>query len=107
MASNGSNLTITNNIICSYSNNVTFLQIPAGSNHVCDNNNFYAPNVSANVFTYNNIYYHTLASGEMKQDRIYSFYGDPLFINKSSDWKFSASSPVINKGANVGLTSDF
>jgi hypothetical protein len=28
-------------------------------------------------------------------------------INKSSDWKLSASSPVINKGANVGLTSDF
>ena len=108
MASNGSNLTIMNNIICSYSTSVTLLNIPTGSNLVCDNNCFYAPNVSANVFAYNNIYYHTLASwGNATGQDVHSFYGDPLCINKSSDWKLSASSPVINKGANVGLTSDF
>ncbi len=108
MASNGSNLAIMNNIICSYSTNATFLEIPAGSNLVCDNNSFYAPNGSTNIFTYNNVNYNTLASwGTATGQDLHSLYGDPLFINKSSDWKLSASSPIINKGANVGLTGDF
>jgi hypothetical protein len=32
--------------------------------------------------------------------------GDPLFVNKDSDWTLQAGSPAINKGVNVGLTRD-
>jgi uncharacterized repeat protein (TIGR02059 family) len=108
VAANGSNLTIMNNIIYSYSTNVSLLKIPPGSNFVCDNNSFYAPNVSTNVFTFNNVNYHTLASWVTGTGKdVHSLYCDPLFINKSSDWKLSANSPVINKGASVGLATDF
>ena len=56
----------------------------------------------------NSINYVNLAAWKtvINQD-INSQEGDPLFLNKLSDWKLQAGSPCINKGVDVGLKQDF
>lgn len=104
----GKNVHIKNNLI--YSNNTAagFISLgSATSGFELNNNMYYAPLDSTNVFYYAGSFYNTLALWQtaISQDAS-SMYGDPKITTVGSDFRLQADSSCINKGENVGLTQD-
>jgi len=104
----GTNVTIKNNIVYSNSDNTTLLNVNGGASFICDNNLYFAPADQTNILRYNGRNYHTLTSWQTATGwDINSKYGDPLFVNNTSEWIPRPGSPAIDSGDEVGITYDF
>lgn len=106
----GKNVHIKNNLV--YSNNTAAGMISLGATATTgfelNNNMYYAPLDSTNIFFYAGSFYNTLADWQtaISQDSS-SMYGDPKFISVGSDFQLQADSSAINAGVDVGLTTDY
>jgi uncharacterized repeat protein (TIGR02059 family) len=107
IALSNTNIVMKNNIIFSNALNASIMIINGDAGFVSENNLFYAPNDMTNILTLNGTNYHTLSAwrSAIGQDT-HSIYGDPLFVNSTSDWTLQSGSPAINAGIDVGLKND-
>jgi uncharacterized repeat protein (TIGR02059 family) len=100
MLAYGDNVVLKNNIIVSEFGNWKFAYyVNDGKLATSDYNQFYSTGVNANWFSYYGTAYSSLANWQagVSQDAN-SQSGDPLFVNKASNWTLQAGSPCINKG---------
>jgi peptidoglycan hydrolase-like protein with peptidoglycan-binding domain len=99
---NYANVRVRNNIVQGFgAEGPVCIASPSGhtlSSLSVENNLFYGN-------SYSSVYYYTTPSSQVVQNNLSS---DPLFVNSSGgDFHLQSTSPAINKGINVGITSDY
>lgn len=100
---------IFKNNICSASSNTIgkFAIVETGSAATFDNNDYYTGNpLPVSAWSYGVDTYATMVNWQSAGHDINSIINNPLFVS-SSNFSLQASSPAINAGADVGLTSDY
>lgn len=95
-----------NNIKYDDNSSASMVTVDNGNTAIFTNNLYYAPSFSATAFSYQGVAYATLANWQTAGHDANSIFVDPLFVSLSN-FRLQPTSPAINTGTNVSITSDY
>ena len=108
----GANNTYKNNIVYNDGSEnmgviAVFAAAVAAGGNIFSNNDIYTLKATS-AYYWNGTFYDTLAAWEAASGQSGNISSDPLFVDLANrDFHLTASSPAVNFGVNVGVTTDY